>query len=50
MPIDNYDALDADQVRVRLPDLTEEQLRVVRSPRTIGRGEVAGVDRRLGTV
>lgn len=53
LPIDNYDALDADQVKVRLPDLTDEQLRVVR---TYEEGHQArpdvleAIDRRLGMV
>ncbi len=53
MPIDNYDALDADQVRVRLPDLAEEQLRVVRSYEESHRARpevLEAIDRRLGTV
>ncbi len=53
LPIDNYDALDADEVRVRLPDLANEQLRIVRAyeENHRARSEVLeAIDRRLGMV
>jgi len=53
LPIDNYDALDADEVAVRLPDLTSEQLRVVRAyeEQRRARPEVLqAIDRRLGAL
>ena len=36
LPIDNYDTLSVDEITVRLPDLTDEQLRVVRAWGTSG--------------
>ncbi|HHX43243.1 MAG TPA: hypothetical protein GX714_04550 [Chloroflexi bacterium] len=53
LPIDNYDTLSVDEITVRLPDLTDEQLRVVRAyeENHQARPEVlAAIDRRLGTV
>lgn len=51
LPIDNYDALDADAVQVRLPDLTGEQLRIVRAYEENHRARpevLQAIDRRLG--
>lgn len=53
MAIDNYDDLSADEVRLRLPDLTEEQLRTVRAYEESHRARpevLEAIDRRLGTV
>jgi hypothetical protein len=53
LPIDNYDVLDADEVQVRLPDLTNEQLRIVRAYEENHRARpevLETIDRRLSTV
>lgn len=53
MAIDNYDDLSADEVRVRLPDLPEDQLRTVRAYEQSHRARpevLEAIDRRLGTV
>lgn len=53
LPIDNYDALDADEVAVRLPDLTDEQLWIVRAYEENRRARpevLEAIDRRLGTI
>lgn len=53
LPVDDYDTLDADEVQVRLPDLTDEQLRIVRAYEENHRARpevLEAIDRRLGTV
>jgi len=53
LPIDNYDALDADEVQIRLPDLTNEQLRILRAYEENHRARpevLETIDRRLSTV
>jgi hypothetical protein len=53
LPINNYDALDADEIAVRLPDLTDEQLRIVRAYEENRRARpevLESIDRRLGTI